>query len=588
MSRLLFSILVSAVCAFAQNNVPSEYQAIYTLINTQLTTFDSQVRSGWNGAPYSYMTSPQLLAASSDQYTNLLTTDYYTLSVEPELVSLQALGAQAVTVHIDMPILYEPFYASSPTLYQQFVSFYQQLVQDVHSRGMKLIVETTVGSALTGNLVSDYESFYASLNWRQYLAARAGNALNIAQLIQPDYMTVLTEPDSEATNSGQTNAGTLNGSTNLLKWILTTLKSGNVTNVSIGAGAGTWLGQYTEYIQNYLLQPIDFLDMHLYPVNNDYLQNAATGAQMAHAAGKQVGMSECWDWKIANDELGVLTYPTIEARNPFGFWAPEDQQFLATLKDLGQADEFTFISPFWSHYFNAYVSYTEDGSLSSSQVLTDSYTAANTALNAGRYSSTGTFLESLLLSAPDTTPPAVPAAPTLTATGSTEDQIAWTPDTDNVGVAGYAVFRNGTPIAKVNAWSYVDTGLTPGATYDYRVQAFDASGNYSPFSDALAVVTVNTTPPTAPSNLEVTATTSDSVSLSWTASYGDYGIAGYTISRGTSSTDMTYIATGVTTTTYTDSRARPNTTYYYEVKAYITDGLSGPESNVVSTTTPKN
>jgi hypothetical protein len=397
MRRLLFSILVSAVCSCAQNNLPSEYQAIYTLINTQLTTFDSQVLAGWNGAPYSYMTSPQLLTASSDQYTSLLTTDYYTLSVEPELVSLQALGVQGVTIHIDMPILYEPFYASNSALYQQFVAFYQQLVQDVHSRGMKLIVETTVGSSLTGNLVGDFQAYYASLNWRQYITARAGTALNVAQLIQPDYLTVLTEPDSEATNSGQTNAGTLNGSTNLLKDILAALKSGNVTNVSIGAGAGTWLGQYTEYIQNYLLQPIDFLDMHIYPVNYEYLQNAATGAQMAHAAGKQVGMSECWDWKIANDELGVLTYPIIEARNPFGFWAPDDQQFLATLKDFGQADEFTFISPFWSHYFNAYVSYSVDGSLSSEQVLTDSYTAAITAMNAGQYTSTGRFLESLVL-----------------------------------------------------------------------------------------------------------------------------------------------------------------------------------------------
>jgi len=586
MHRLLITILVSAVCACAQSNVPSEYQAIYSLINTQLTTFDSQVRAGWNGAPYSYMTSPQLLTASSDQYTNLLTTDYYTLSVEPELVSLQALGVQGVTIHIDMPILYQPFYASNPALYQQFVSFYQQVVQDVHSRGMKLIVETTIGSALTGNLVSDYEAYYESLTWPEYMVARSQTALNIAQLIQPDYLTVLTEPDSEAINSGQTNAGTLTGSTNLLKVILATLKSGKVTNVSIGAGAGTWLGQYTEYIQSYLLQPIDFLDMHLYPVNNDYLQNAAAGAQMAHAAGKQVGMSECWDWKIANDELGVLTYPTIEGRNPFGFWAPDDQQFFATLKDLAQADEFTFISPFWSHYFNAYLSYAADGSLSSSQVLTDSYTAANAALNAGQYSSTGRFLESLVLPAPDTTPPAVPAVPTSTATGSTEDQIAWTPDTDNVGVAGYYVVRNGTLIATVNAWSYVDTGLTPGATYSYRLQAFDASGNLSPLTDALSVETIDTTPPTAPSNLTVTATTSDSVSLSWTASYGIDGIAGYTISRGTSSKDMSYIATGVASTTYTDPGADPNTTYYYEVKAYIADGLSGPESNVVRTTTP--
>ncbi len=307
---------------------------------------------------------------------------------------------------------------------------------------------------------------------------------------------------------------------------------------------------------------------------------------MAHTAGKLVGMSECWDWKIADDELGVLTYPTIEARNPFGFWAPVDQQFFSTLKDLAQADEFTFISPFWSHYFNAYLSYAQDGSLSSDQVLTDSYAAASTALNAGQYTLTGKALEGLTIPAPDTTPPAVPAVPTLTATGSTEDQIAWPAAMDNIGVAGYHVIRNGKLIATVNAWSYVDTGLTPGATYDYKLQAFDAAGNVSPMSNTLAVVTIDTTPPTAPSNLKVMGTTGNSVSLSWTASYGIDGIAGYTISRGTSPTSMSYIATAVTSTTYTDPGARPNTTYYYEVKAYISNGLSGPESNSVSTTTP--
>ena len=587
MNRLLVVAAFASASAFAQSNVPSEYQAIYSLINTQLTTFDTQLHSTWDGSSYSYTTAPQLMSASSDQYTNLLITGYYSAAVEPELMSFQALGAQAITVHIDLPLLYQPFYASDPTLYQQFVAFYQQLAQDVHGRGMKLIVETGVGSALTGNLVSDYQTFYASLNWPQYITARAQTCLNIAQLVQPDYLSVITEPDSEAINSGQTNAGTLSGSNNLLKGIMATLQ-GKVANVSIGAGAGSWLGQYTSYVQNFLLQPIDFLDMHIYPVNRNFLQNAATGAQMAHAAGKQVGMTECWDWKIADDELGVLTYPTIEARNPFGFWFPDDQQFLQVIKDFAQADQFTFISPFWSHYFNAYISYSEYGTLNSSDVLNQSYTAANAALALGEYTSTGKYLESLILSAPDTTAPTVPAPPTLIATGSTEDQISWAPGTDNVGVAGYRLFRNGTLLATLNGLGYVDNGLTPGATYGYRLVAFDASGNYSPVSDTLTVQTVDTTPPTAPGSLKVTSSASNSVALSWQASYGIDGIAGYTISRGTSSTSMSYIATGVTGTTYTDAGARPNTTYYYEVKAYITDGLTGPESNVVSTTTPKN
>src|ERR1700733_11231156 len=47
---------------------------------------------------------------------------------------------------------------------------------------------------------------------------------------------------------------------------------------------------------------------------------------------------------------------------------------------------------------------------------------------------------------PDTTPPSVPTGLSATAVSSTQINLSWTASTDNVGVTGYDVFRNGTQV----------------------------------------------------------------------------------------------------------------------------------------------
>jgi chitodextrinase len=81
----------------------------------------------------------------------------------------------------------------------------------------------------------------------------------------------------------------------------------------------------------------------------------------------------------------------------------------------------------------------------------------------------------------DTTAPSAPTSLTATAASSTQVNLSWTASTDNVGVTGYQITRNGgaTPVATVTATSYSDTGLTANTKYDYSVVAVDAAGNKS-------------------------------------------------------------------------------------------------------------
>lgn len=90
----------------------------------------------------------------------------------------------------------------------------------------------------------------------------------------------------------------------------------------------------------------------------------------------------------------------------------------------------------------------------------------------------------------DTTAPTAPTNLTVTSQNLTSVGLSWTGSTDNVGVTGYRVFRNGTLIATVTGTTHTDsTGLVLNSTYSYTVAAIDgaATPNQSPMSNSVSV-----------------------------------------------------------------------------------------------------
>lgn len=90
---------------------------------------------------------------------------------------------------------------------------------------------------------------------------------------------------------------------------------------------------------------------------------------------------------------------------------------------------------------------------------------------------------------PDTTPPSVPTNLTATPTSPSSITLSWSASTDNVGVAGYKVYRNGVVVGTSTATSAVDSGLATSTTYSYRVAAYDSAGNVSAQSAAVSATT---------------------------------------------------------------------------------------------------
>ena len=89
----------------------------------------------------------------------------------------------------------------------------------------------------------------------------------------------------------------------------------------------------------------------------------------------------------------------------------------------------------------------------------------------------------------DTTPPTNPTNLTATAVASNQVNLNWTASTDNIGVTGYQILRNGTPIGTAPSNSYVDTATQPQTTYNYNVIAVDGSQNTSGPSNTATVLT---------------------------------------------------------------------------------------------------
>ncbi len=101
-------------------------------------------------------------------------------------------------------------------------------------------------------------------------------------------------------------------------------------------------------------------------------------------------------------------------------------------------------------------------------------------------------------SSSDTQAPSVPSGVTATGVSPTEIDVGWAASTDDTGVTGYSIYKDGsgTPLATVSGTtlSYPDTSVSAGSTHSYTVDAFDAAGNRSAQSSPPASATTPNAP----------------------------------------------------------------------------------------------
>jgi YVTN family beta-propeller protein len=178
-----------------------------------------------------------------------------------------------------------------------------------------------------------------------------------------------------------------------------------------------------------------------------------------------------------------------------------------------------------------------------------------------------------ILTVRDTT---VPTKPTNVVASSTSGYpaLTWSASTDNVGIAGYIIYRstNGTQGAEVGRTSagvrqWADSSFQEKVKYTYSVKAFDAAGNLSALSAFRA--TSASQAPTPPS-LSVVLSNGDP-RLTWSAATDNVGVVGYIVYRSTTGGTGSEIAR-TSALTWTDASAVARRIYTYNVRAYDAAG----------------
>ncbi|MEC3421076.1 lytic polysaccharide monooxygenase [Bacillus cereus] len=188
---------------------------------------------------------------------------------------------------------------------------------------------------------------------------------------------------------------------------------------------------------------------------------------------------------------------------------------------------------------------------------------------------------------PDIEAPSIPNGLQTQKVTANSVELTWNASTDNVGVKGYQIFRNGEMIDTVLGTHFIDKKLQPSTEYSYTVKAIDSAGNVSKESTALTVKTTDEIPdteaPTQPKGLHSMGTTASSVDLMWSPSDDNIGVDHYDIYRETEGS-MKKIATS-NTTSYMDKNLLANTTYKYVVKAVDVAGNESVQSDIFTITT---
>jgi hypothetical protein len=137
-------------------------------------------------------------------------------------------------------------------------------------------------------------------------------------------------------------------------------------------------------------------------------------------------------------------------------------------------------------------------------------------------------------------------------------------------------------------------GIWSGTSEPVSVSGGTATLNLSPASAAVIQFVPGSgscsAAPSAPTNLAATAQSSSAIGLTWTAVTppANCSISGYNVYRSTTSGftpgSGNLIASGVTSTSYTNSGLAASTTYYYKVEALDSYGSSPASAQAQATT----
>ena len=191
-------------------------------------------------------------------------------------------------------------------------------------------------------------------------------------------------------------------------------------------------------------------------------------------------------YDIAYDDVVSDTIPIPDTTNP-----SSPPGFTATASATGGVD-LSWMPANDDLAVTGYEVYRDGSPLvavgSSTTTYKDTSTSTSTAYEykvravdaAGNKSAFGTPV-TVTTAPPDTTPPSTPGNLAATIVSFNRVDLSWSASTDNLGVTGYKVYRDGNLLQSLTAGttSYQDLTAAANTSYSYTVKAIDSAGNLS-------------------------------------------------------------------------------------------------------------
>jgi hypothetical protein len=364
--------------------VSEPYRVIYRELESELSQQDPILKAPWGRKTSPTAFGVELLVANRNRDEDLLNAQVLQATALT-LDRLKQIGVKSVSLSIPYPILTRSF-PETPA----YLEFYRTIAAEVRQRGLLLVVEmgTMSGAPEVGQLPVDYKG----LTREHFNAGLREMAEALIADIHPDYLTVLSEPDTQARNTGLAFSASQFAAT--VKSAVRGLEPGSTW---LGAGAGTWLAlDYFKALAD--IPELNYLDLHIYPIQLGFASTRVLKAtEAAKARGKRVAIGEAWLYKIASREFGQINPVEAFARDAYSFWQPLDERFVATVVNLAHTIEAEFCSFSGMDLLYAYVDYTPETSrLAPAQLMQVRRAAANEKILAGTLSGTGERFRNLI------------------------------------------------------------------------------------------------------------------------------------------------------------------------------------------------
>lgn len=364
--------------------VPSQYKTLYSELEFRLSEFETLLQSQPD-TEHPIVFATELLPANAHRGEALFGEEAWEGTLL-YLDRLQSMGIQGVKVTIKYPVLSSDFPNS-----EKYLAFYKKLSDELKRRHMRMLAGT--GPMFTDATFTEVRVDYTGLTFEELKKETKQHITIIIQEIEPDYVTVANEPSTESDITGIELPPE-----KFIELVNYVLEGLDRKETLVGAGAGNW--DDPAYIEGLARETsVDYIDLHIYPVNRNFLARAAQDADTAARYKKRIIIGECWLYKAGEKEVGGASAADIISRDVFSFWQPLDAKFLELIVEFAEKKNVEFISPFWSKYFFAYVDYskTKKG-MSPGELLGMADVEASRSIMSDTLSQTGIAYKSLIAS----------------------------------------------------------------------------------------------------------------------------------------------------------------------------------------------